>query len=1265
MAVSIRVRDRLLEAYPDVYTPEALAAIETLAPLSRDRRELMKARMARRGDRARDCRRIEFLDEGSLIPRTSIRVRDAREGNFEGGEIPADLQRQWIQGTGPATKPRSSTESGIRNIAYALLSGADGWMFDGEDALGQVEAMSLDNQRNLKLAIAKDPLFLKVAEEVAGEMNAWARGFFGKEIIGDWRAQLDFTTKIFRARGLHLDDRHVRESDGKGFSAAIVDVCLYVVNNQAALRAAGSSIVLYLPKIQTAEEAALWDEILGGLETHLGLPAGTIKAYVLVEQIEAAFQLMEIRAALGLHFVGFNTGRWDYINSVADALAWDPEFINPNIDAIGMTYGYMRNYEDRVRRAVNTPDRNGRCALWQGGMEPNIPVGSEAGVTAGMKKAVAGGEREQREGASGKWVAHWKMVHIVRPVWEKAGEANQLGRGFPRLTHTAADAAGLALLEPAPRTVRGARDLLSVALQYGNAFGRGFQAAALKPADFFGNDDVLYLMEDMATGEIRVSILWEWLHKGGRFTDDDAETGIRKGDAFEEPLFDRLLDEEYRKLLAAKNKDVHDDSKPTTLPIARAIVEACVKATRQGAVVHRPPESEPNNHDLAVAKQRIARYMGALENDGTRITENLDLESGRSSPGKGQLGPARAHRFRDSLKDHMKSSTRISPPRHGSTARASTGITRLYSARQIVEQRGTIPNDYTVARDAAAAFYERLRQLFDEKKSVTTFGPYSPGQAVVMKRLGIEGIYLGGWATSAKGSTTEDPGPDLASYPLSQVPDEAAVIVRALLTADRNQHYLRSTMSEKQRAATPEVDYRPFIIADADTGHGGDPHVRNLIRRFVEAGVSGYHIEDQRPGTKKCGHQGGKVLVASDEQIKRLNAARFQLDVMNVPGIIVARTDAEAASLLDGRSDERDQPFILGATSVNLPTYKLAYLAMMKRFHDLGVKELNGHLLYAISADEYRSADAWLDRIGVGKLVKEGAEAIRKGDDVDGAFGKAESRLVQAWEAEAGLATYGEAVAEVLEFRASEGEDLEMTAEAWLSFARTASLASAREKAKSLGVSLIWDPEHPKTPEGYYQIRGGIPYAIAKSLAAAPFADILWMETKTADLEDARQFAEAIHAAFPDKMLAYNLSPSFNWDSTGMSEDEMRRFPEELGKMGYVFNFITYGGHQVDGVAAEEFASQLRQEGMLALARLQRKIRLVESPYKTPQTLVGGPRLDAALLASSGRTATTTAMGAGSTQHQHLIQTEVPKKLLEEWLNDLARATTGSPSRCA
>ena len=619
----LQIRDNLASDYPDIYTSEALDALAFMARFNAEQKQLMNERTLRRAARIRERRAITFLDPASTIEGTGISVQDARDGRFVGAVIPADLQRQWLQGTGPAAKPDSPVEANLRNVAYALLSGADGWMFDGEDALGQVTTMSLDNQRSLKLAIARDPLFLKVAEQVAGEMNAWARSFFGQEIINDWRNQLDFTTRIFRARGLHLDDRHLR-LDGQSFSASIVDMSLYVVNNYKALLTAGSSIALYLPKIQTAEEAGFWNRMLTALEAHLGLDEGTIKVYVLVEQFEATFQLMEIRAALGLHFIGFNTGRWDYINSVSDANCWDLDFVNPNIESIVMTYGYMRNYEDRVRRAVNTADVNGNYALWQGGMEPNIPVGSAEGVANSMKKARAGAVREQQEGASGKWIAHWKMAHIIRPVWEEVGETNQLGRKFPPLTYTSEDAAGLTLLEPAPRTVRGARNLLSVGLQYGNAFGQGLQAAALKPADFFGNDDILYLMEDMATGEIRLSILWEWIHKGAALTEDDSETGLKAGDVFTEEIFARLLDEEYAKLLAASNRDVHDHSKGTTLPIARAIVEAYVLDPVKAPWYIDLLNINLNNHDLGVARQRIARYMTAFKNDGVRITENLD-----------------------------------------------------------------------------------------------------------------------------------------------------------------------------------------------------------------------------------------------------------------------------------------------------------------------------------------------------------------------------------------------------------------------------------------------------------------------------------------------------------------------------------------------------------------------------------------------------------------------------------------------------------------
>lgn len=545
------------------------------------------------------------------------------------------------------------------------------------------------------------------------------------------------------------------------------------------------------------------------------------------------------------------------------------------------------------------------------------------------------------------------------------------------------------------------------------------------------------------------------------------------------------------------------------------------------------------------------------------------------------------------------------------------GITRLHTARDVAEQQGSIAVEFGLARDAAAGFHALLRERFAAGRAITTFGPYSPGQAVAQKRQGLEAIYLGGWATSAKGSVTEDPGPDLASYPLSQVPDEAASIVRALLAADRNQAFARSRMTAEQRATTPAADFRPFIIADADTGHGGDAHVRNLVRRFVEVGVPGYHIEDQRPGAKKCGHQDGKVLVAQHEQNKRLNAARFQLDVMGVAGIIVARTDAEAATLLDDDSDERDQPFILGATNADVPSHRSGTLAIMALLHGMGFDDVRGHLLFDLSTADRDRATAWLDEVGLLGWMRERAGDVSGGNadtSVHALVDEIDARYATTWATEARVMTRDEAIA-----------------------------AGGSAEAQ-------WDPGSARTLEGYYQVQGGIDYAIAKSLAAAPFADLLWMETKTADLADARRFAEAIHAVYPTKMLAYNLSPSFNWDTTGMTDDEMRRFPAELGRLGFVFNFITYGGHQIDGLVAEEFATALQRDGMLALARLQRRLRLLESPYRTPQALVGGDRADAALMAVSGRTAATRAMGVRSTHRQHLTQTEPVPAMLATWL---------------
>ena len=783
--------------------------------------------------------------------------------------------------------------------------------------------------------------------------------------------------------------------------------------------------------------------MLLALEGHLGLAVGTIKVYVLVEQLEATFQLMEIRAALGEHFVGYNTGRWDYINSVADALAWKKDFLNPNIDAITMSYGYMRNYEDRVRRAVNTPDSKGRCALWQGGMEPNIPVGSPEGVANSMRKAVAGAEREQREGASGKWVAHWKMVHIVRPVWETAGQDNQLGRDFPRLTYTQADADGLLELEDAPRTIRGARDLLSVGLQYGNAFGQGFQAAALKPADFFDNDDVLYLMEDAATGEIRLSILWEWVHKGARLTEDDSATGVKAGDVFSMEMFRRLLAEEYDKLLQASAKDVHTVSKSTTLPIAREIVDAYVRDETKVPWYIDLLNINLNNHDLQTARDRIHRYMRRFQRDGKRITENLDTAVVCQSDEVAVFD----RQVRD-IKQWMES------PRFDR-------MTRLYGPRQVAEQRGAISQDYSIARSAAEGMYARparivSRQAVDHDIR-TLLARASRGDEAGRYRR-----HLPGWLGHVgQGIDQRRSGADLASYPLSQVPDEAAPIVRALLTADKNQQFARSRMTDDQRAATPKYDFRPFIIADADTGHGGDAHVRNLIRRFVEVGVPGYHIEDQKPGCKKCGHQGGKVLVPVDEQLKRLNTARFQLDVMNVPGIIVARTDAEAATLLDGKGDERDQPFILGVTNIDVPSWRSAYLAILKRLNELDGMEIYGHRLYQIPDRDYELADAWLERMGVFSTITALREAHREDRvvPIDAILSKVSTKFVELWESQAGLKTFGQAVADAMAFHIDEGQHFDITVDEWLTWSRTVGHREAHDRSRSTGLNVVWDCE--------------------------------------------------------------------------------------------------------------------------------------------------------------------------------------------------------------
>ena len=440
MSGTLEFRHGLLASYPDVYTAAARTALAALAPLNRDRRRIMDERIARRRERAVHGRRLDFLAarRAHSAHRRSA-CSDAREGRFTGSEIPA--------------RPRAPVDPGNRARHPAARHGRE------RPAQRRLRAAlrrrRLDVRRRGRARAGRHDVARQPAQPQAGlrrgaDLPAGRRGGRRRdERLGaglpragrsfdDWRRQLDFTTRIFRPRGLHLDDRHVREADGTGFSASIVDLVLYVVNNRERLQAEGRSIVLYLPKIQTAEEAALWNDMLAALERHLGLPVGHDQG------------LRARRADRGLLPADGDPRRARRRTSSASTPAAGTTSTasptrspgtrrssTPTSTRSRMTYGYMRRYEDRVRRAVNTPDRDGRCALWQGGMEANIPVGSAAGVAAGMKRAVAGGEREQREGASGKWVAHWKMVHD-RAARSGSGPAPTTSSAapFPRLTYT-------------------------------------------------------------------------------------------------------------------------------------------------------------------------------------------------------------------------------------------------------------------------------------------------------------------------------------------------------------------------------------------------------------------------------------------------------------------------------------------------------------------------------------------------------------------------------------------------------------------------------------------------------------------------------------------------------------------------------------------------------------------------------------------------------------------------------------------------------------